>query len=115
MSQLNELTEQILEFIRERDWTQFHSGKDLAISLSLEASELLEIFQWSPEEIPPEQLEAKRALLADELSDVLYWTLLISQKYGIDLEEAFLAKLAKNREKYPVEKATGSSKKYDEL
>lgn len=107
---LAELTQQIIEFRDARDWSQFHALKDSALSLSLEASEVLELFQWKSGDHVPEA-EA----LGDELVDVLYWTLLMANDAGIDLAEAFQRKMAKNAVKYPIEKARSSSAKYTEL
>ena len=115
MSDFQELTKKIIEFRDARDWKQFHNPKDCAISLSLEASELLEHFQWKSEEQIAELLKNKKEEVADELADVLYWVLLMSHDLNIDLVETSLKKLEKNIAKYPVEKAKGSNKKYTEL
>ncbi|KGE17585.1 nucleotide pyrophosphohydrolase [Paenibacillus wynnii] len=109
---MNELIEKILEFRQERDWEQFHNPKDLAISLNLEASELLELFQWKTSE---EALENNIDKIRDELADIFYYILLISNDLGIDLEDALRNKMIVNEEKYPVDKAYGSNKKYTEL
>lgn len=109
----SELVEDLLKFRRERDWEQFHTPKNMAISLSLEASELLEVFQWREDGDALQSGDVKRC--ADELADILYWVLLISNDLGIDLVSAFTEKMQKNREKYPVSKARGSAKKYDQL
>lgn len=109
---MKDMTKAILEFRDARNWKQFHSPKDLAISLSLEASELLENFQWKSSE---EAVEKNFSKIRDELADVLYYTLLLSHDLGIDIEEAMMDKMKKNQEKYPVEKAYGSNKKYTEL
>jgi len=115
MNQIEQLTDQIVAFRDERDWKQFHNPKDMALSLTLEAAEVLEHFQWkTPGEIE-EYLTAHKNELAEELCDVLFWVLLMSRDLGIDLPTAFQAKLAKNRQKYPVEKARGSHLKYTEL
>ena len=104
--------DRILEFVKERDWEQFHNPKDTAISLSLEAAEVLEHFQWkTPEEIK-KYLETNKDDIADELIDVLYWVLLMSYYFKIDLDPAFERKMAKNREKYPVEKVKSKHAKY---
>lgn len=109
---LNELTSKILRFRDERDWQQFHNAKDLAISLSLESSELLELFQWKQSDaVVKDNLED----IKDELADILYYVLLISHDLGIDIEEALESKLIKNEKKYPIEKAYGSNKKYTEF
>jgi dCTP diphosphatase len=114
---LNSLQTKIDQFVSERDWDQFHSLKNLSMALSVESAELLELFQWLKEEeanrIPedPKKLEA----LKDELADVFYYLLQISAKSGIDLEQALLDKIDKNAAKYPVEKARGNAKKYNEF
>lgn len=112
---MKSLTKQILAFRDARDWQQFHNPKDLALSLSLEAAEVLEIFQWKSGAEIDAVCRDRKSDLSDELADVLYYTLLMAHDLGIDLETALHAKLAKNAEKYPVERARGSSKKYTEL
>lgn len=112
---LKDLQAEIHEFIDERDWSQFHNPKDLAISLSLEASEVMEHFQWkNADEMAKHSIDSKEDV-ADELADVFYWVLLLANKLDIDLIEAFERKMKKNIEKYPVEKAKGTHKKYTEL
>ena len=108
----DETIEKIKEFRDERDWKQFHNPKDLAISISLEASELLEIFQWSGSDL--ECLE-KLDEVKEELADVLCYSILLADRYGLDLDEIIQAKMQKNAEKYPVEKAAGVSTKYTDL
>jgi len=112
---LNELTELLLAFVHERDWKQFHNPKDMAISLILESAELLELTQWKNGQELQAAMEARREAVADELADVLFWVLEIADHFKIDLAQAFKDKLRKNAEKYPVEKARGTSKKYTEL
>ena len=116
-TKLHELKEKIKEFCDVRDWDQFHNAKELAIALSIEASELLEIFRWkSPQEV--EELfkdKKKKEYIEDEMADVLYFLVRIAQIYNLDLTEALERKMDKNNKKYPVEKAKGSSKKYDEF
>lgn len=115
MSDFAELQKRVIAFRDARDWKQFHNPKDLAISLSLEASEFLEIFQWkTPEEIE-NYLAEKHANVGDELADVLYWVLLLSHDLGIDLPKEFKRKMRQNEAKYPIDKAKGSHKKYTEL
>jgi len=109
---MDELINKIVSFRDERNWAQFHNPKDLAISLNLESSELLELFQWKSSE---ETVEQKLPEIRDELADVLYYTLLMFHDMHLDPKEALLAKLRKNEEKYPVEKAYGSNKKYTEF
>jgi NTP pyrophosphatase (non-canonical NTP hydrolase) len=109
---LKHLQQKIVEFRDARNWKQFHTLKDLAISLSLEAGELLENFQWkSSEEAVRENFENMK----DELADVVIYALLLSHELGIDLEEAIMDKMKKNEQKYPIEKSFGSKKKYNEL
>jgi NTP pyrophosphatase (non-canonical NTP hydrolase) len=109
---MNELTKRVVAFREARNWKQFHNPKDLAISLNLEASELLELFQWKSSE---DAISDKYNDLSDELADVFYYTLLMAHDVGIDLEKALLDKLEKNEMNYPVQKAFGSNKKYTEL
>lgn len=115
MPNLEELTRQIVEFRDERDWKQFHNPKDVAVSLVLEATEVLELFQWKNGAEVAATAQARRQDLADELSDVLYHTLLMAHDLGIDLATALPDKLRKSALKYPVDKARGSSRKYTEL
>jgi len=97
----------ITQFVAERDWGQFHSPENLAKSVSIEAGELLECFQWSSDAAPDR--------VREELADVLTYCLLLADKIGVDPDQIVLDKLAKTREKYPVEKARGKSDKYDSL
>ena len=116
VSELKLLTEQVLAFRDERDWKQFHSSKDLALSLVLEAAEVLEIFQWKQDKDAIDSVATERKQdLADELADVFCYTLRMANDLGIDLREALEAKIKKNNAKYPVDKAKGSDKKYTEL
>jgi NTP pyrophosphatase (non-canonical NTP hydrolase) len=110
-----ELTRLVLQFRDERDWAQFHNSKDMALSLTLEATELLELMQWRNGPALEAHLRSKKEELGDELSDVLYWVLEIAHAHDIDLAEAFRTKMAKNVAKYPIEKARGLAKKYTEL
>lgn len=115
MSDIKKLTDLILAFRDARDWKQFHNPKDCAISLSLEAAEVLEHFQWkSPEEIA-QYIKTNKEDIAEELADVLNWVLILSHDLGINISDAFEKKLLKNAAKYPVEKAKGSKKKYNQL
>ena len=112
---IGELREHIAGFIRERDWEQFHAPKNLSMALMVEAAELAEHFQWLTErqsaELAPEQLNE----VAEEIADVLIYTLRLASCLGVDIEAAAWAKLEKNRRKYPVDKARGNAKKYSEL
>ena len=112
---LRGLLKSALKFRDEREWKQFHSFKDLAITLSLEAGELLEHAQWKTQAELDKYLKTHREHVADELADVLHVLLLVAEHCEIDLAQAFYAKMKKNRAKYPVEKARGSAKKYHEL
>lgn len=114
-SEMAELQGMIRKFCDDRDWDQFHNFKDLAISLNLEASEVLEHFQWKSADEIEQHLKDKKHEVGEELADVLYWVLLIANKANIDLDEAFVQKMVKNEKKYPIEKAKGSHKKYTEL
>ncbi len=106
------INERIKKFCSDRDWSQFHDPKNLAISLQLEASEVLELFQWTKDN---QAKDGKDGEMADELADVLYWVIMLANNYNIDLVTALDKKMDKNEEKYPVEKAKGSSAKYSEL
>lgn len=115
MSEINELTERIVRFRDARDWRQFHNPKDLALSLLLEAAEVLEHFQWKSLEEMDKHIKENKDNVADELADTLYWILLMSKDFDIDIKEALEKKLEKNEAKYPVEKAKGNHLKYDKL
>ena len=106
---IKKLTEQVLAFTRDRDWDQFHNPKDLAIALSIEASELLEAFLWKKAE------DAKIEKIEEELADVINYALLLADKCNFDVYEIVTKKLRVNGEKYPVYKSKGSAKKYSEL
>ena len=109
MSDIELIIDELRRFNEERDWDQFHNGKDLAIGLSVEASELLEAFLWkSPENVNPEKIR-------EELADVLNYAFQMADKYNLDIKEIMLEKIRKNAAKYPVENARGSAKKYNEL
>jgi NTP pyrophosphatase (non-canonical NTP hydrolase) len=115
MSDLSDLQKRVVAFRDARDWKQFHNPKDVALSLVLEAAELMEHFQWkTPQEID-EHLKNKNKEVGEELMDVLYWVLLSANDLGIDIEKAFNRKMAQNERKYPISKAKGSHKKYTEL
>ncbi|MEM3593038.1 MAG: nucleotide pyrophosphohydrolase [Candidatus Micrarchaeia archaeon] len=113
----HELEEEIKHFCEERDWDKFHGAKDLAIGISTEAAELLEHFRFKSETEVEEMFKnkEKRDEIAEEMADVLYFLLRLSQKYDIDVAYELKKKLEKNRKRYPVEKAKGSNKKYTEL
>ena len=102
--------QRILDFRDERNWKQFHNPKDLAISLSLEAAELLECFQWSGEDT---EVAGKTAAMKEELSDVVIYALLLADRLGLDLDAAVREKIQINAAKYPVKESYGNSAKYD--
>lgn len=112
-----ELTKQLLAFRDARDWRQFHSLKDLILSVSLEASELVELTQWRPaQKFEDEALEEPmQQRLREECADVFLYLLLVAERAGIDLQQAAADKIEANGIKYPVEKARGKSTKYDKL
>ena len=107
-----ETINKILQFRDERDWRQFHNPKDLAISISLEASELLEVFQWSAEDV---KCTEKMDKIREELADVINYCVLMADACSLDIDEIVQAKIKRNNEKYPVELAKGSKEKYDQL
>lgn len=109
MSQIEKLIEDIHQFTVDRDWDQFHDGKNLAIALSIEANELLECFLWKEAE------EANLDKIKEELADIFNYAFLIAQKYNLNVDDIVREKMAKNAEKYPIEKSKGSAKKYNEL
>lgn len=108
-----DLMEELLGFRSERDWEQFHTPRNLAISLSLEASEVLELFQW--QDPRGEAVQALLPRLREELADVAVYLTYLCHDLGIDLETAVREKMLQNRRKYPVELSKGSAKKYTEL
>ena len=107
-----ETIDKILKFRDDRDWKQFHNPKDLAISISLESAELLEIFQWSGTDVV---CADKKNKVAEELADVLVYCTLMADACGLDMDEIVQKKMEMNSKKYPVEKARGKSEKYNEL
>ena len=115
MPTINALTRKILAFRNARDWAQFHNPKDVAISLTLEAAELLEHFQWKTPAQVKAHIKARKEDISDELADVLYYTLLLAHDLKIDPAKALASKLKKNAKKYPVRKAKGRITKYTEL
>lgn len=109
MSDINKLIESIVHFRDEREWKQFHNPKDLAIALSIEASELLEVYLWKN----PEQANLMK--VKEELADVFTFALLIAHHYDLSVSEIIQEKIKENSIKYPVDKSRGTAKKYDEL
>lgn len=109
MKENEEIIEALLKFRNERDWEQFHNPKDLALAISIESSELLELFLWK------NHTDANKEKIKEELADVLAYSFLMAHTFGLDIKEIILEKIKKNATKYPVEKAKGNSKKYTEL
>jgi NTP pyrophosphatase (non-canonical NTP hydrolase) len=109
MKEIEEIINALVRFRNERDWEQFHNPKDLALAINIEAGELLELFLWKKPE------EANVNKIKEELADVLAYSFLLADKYDFDVKEIILSKIQKNAEKYPVEKAKGNAKKYNEL
>jgi len=113
MSSIDKITKLLLSFRDERDWEQFHDSKNLALALSIEASELNELFLWKSTEAEISSVNRER--LSEELADVFAYALLLAEKNNLDVTKIIEDKIRKNSEKYPVNRARGSSKKYDEL
>jgi NTP pyrophosphatase (non-canonical NTP hydrolase) len=109
MTDNEEIIKALIDFRNERDWEQFHNPKDLALAINVEAGELLELFLWK------NATEANTEKVKQELADVFAFAFLLANKYGFDVKEIVLQKIKSNGEKYPVEKAKGTAKKYDEL
>ena len=115
MPDIKDLTDKIVQFRDDRDWKQFHNPKDLAVSLLLEAAEVLEHFQWKSAEEMKLHIKENKEDVADELADTLYWILLMSNDLDIDIKESLERKLKKNENKYPVDKSKGNHLKYNQL
>jgi NTP pyrophosphatase (non-canonical NTP hydrolase) len=109
MADLNEVIKRIKKFRDDRDWEQFHNSKDLALAISIESAELLELFLWKGNE------DVDQDKLKEELADILTFCLLLSEKHGLDVEQIITEKIAQNEVKYPVSKAKGTAKKYTDL
>ncbi|MBU0629190.1 MAG: nucleotide pyrophosphohydrolase [Nanoarchaeota archaeon] len=113
---IQELKDKIKKFCEERDWNQFHNAKDLAIGIITESSELLEHFRFKSENEVEEILNSdKRKEVTEELADIMFFVLRLAQRYDIDLSTELEEKIKKSAEKYPIEKAKGTNKKYNEL
>jgi NTP pyrophosphatase (non-canonical NTP hydrolase) len=111
----DELKSKILDFRKKRDWEKYHKPKDLAVSLVLEASELLENFQWKTDEDVAKMLKGKsKTAIEEEIADIAIYLTYLSHDLGIDLETIMAMKLEKNKKKYPADKVRGSAKKYNE-
>lgn len=117
MDTLEYLTKGVQKFCEDRDWDQFHGPKDLAIGLSTESNELLDLFRFKSEEQMGEMMDrdTARERISEELADVFFFLLRFSQMYEFDLKDSLLAKIEKNGEKYPVDKVKGKNLKYTEL
>lgn len=115
MSEVKTIIERIKKFRDERDWMQFHDPKNMAVSIILEASELLEHFQWKTIEEVEQYVAQHKAEVKDEIADIALYLFEMADNLGIDLIKAMEEKLAKNEAKYPVEKAKGKHTKYTEL
>jgi NTP pyrophosphatase (non-canonical NTP hydrolase) len=114
---LKELQKKAIQFRDDRDWKRFHNPKDLALSINIEAGELAELFQWKTNEEIKEMLKDPKKFesLKHELADIILYCLDMAEETNIDLEKAILEKLEHNAKKYPIEKAKGTAKKYNEL
>lgn len=115
MDSIAKITEEIKYFRDERDWLQFHDPKNMAVSIMLEASELLEHFQWKTKAEVNEYIHSNRESVQEEIADISMYLFELADNLGIDLLEAMEKKLKKNADKYPVVKAKGSHKKYNQL
>lgn len=109
MSEIKEIIEVLIKFRNEREWEQFHNPKDLAIALNIETGELLENYLWKPYQ------EANKEKVKEELADVFAYAFLLAEKYGFNVKEILMDKIKSNGKKYPIEKARGTAKKYNEL
>lgn len=109
MKSIKHIISELIKFRNERDWEQFHNSKDLALAISIEASELNELFLWKKAE------DVNVDKLKEELADVFAYAFLLAEKYNLNVEEIVLRKIKQNAEKYPVDKAKGNATKYNEL
>lgn len=109
MSDIEQITGELIKFRDERDWEQFHNPKDLALAINVEAGELLELFLWKEPEV------VNKEKVREELADVLAYAFLLADKYGLNIREIMMEKMRINGEKYPAGKAKGNAKKYNEL
>jgi dCTP diphosphatase len=115
MANIQSITKKLIEFRKKRDWEQFHNPKDLALSLVLEAAEVLEHFQWKSEKEIEAYIKTHKKELGEELADVFNWVLMLSHDLGIDILKASENKIHSNGKKYPVKKAKGNHTKYNQL
>ncbi len=112
MTEIQEITNELIKFRDERDWQQFHDSKNLATAISIEAAELNELFLWKTV-ADSEKVDSSK--IKEELADILAFSFLLANKHGFNIKEIMLDKIRRNGEKYPVDKAKGTSKKYNEL
>jgi NTP pyrophosphatase (non-canonical NTP hydrolase) len=112
MSDIKRITDFLINFRDDRNWEQFHNTKDLAIAIGIEAGELNELFLWKT---PEQTEEVDKEKVADELADIMVYSLMLAHKQGFDVEEIIMRKMRKNGEKYPVEKSKGKATKYTDL
>lgn len=112
MSEINEIINELVKFRDDRDWSQFHDSKNLAVALSIEAAELNELFLWK--DLRESEKVAKEKI-KEELADIFAYAFLMAEKHKLDVKQIILEKIKKNSEKYPVNKSKGSAKKYNEL
>ena len=112
---LQDLKTAVKNFIADRNWKSFHNPKNVAMSIAIEAAEIMEHFQWKSDEEISAYLKDKKNSVSDELADVFYWVLLIANDLDIDIDSALRNKIKKNEAKYPVKKAKGKHSKYTEL
>jgi len=112
MDEINEIIQEIVKFRDERDWEQFHDSKNLATAISIEAAELNELFLWKTVE---ESEKVDKARIKEELADILTFSLLLANKHGFNIKDIILEKVHASSKKYPIEKAKGTAKKYNEL
>ena len=113
MTEIEKIIEELSKFRDERDWSQFHDSKNLALAISIEAAELNELFLWKNDIIDIENVP--KVKLAEELADIFSFAFLLASKNNLNVKDIILDKIRKNNEKYPVEKAKGTAKKYNEL
>lgn len=109
MSEISDIIHKLIEFRDQRDWEQFHNSKDLALAISIEAGELLELFLWKGNE------DVSKEKLKEELADILSFCFLLAEKHQLSIKDILLEKIEKNDLKYPADKAKGTAKKYTEL
>lgn len=112
MNDFDEITDALIKFRDERDWAQFHDSKNLATAISIEAAELNELFLWKTIK---ESEEVNKDKIKEELADILAYSLLLANKHSLNIKEIVLEKIKRNGEKYPVDKAKGNARKYDQL